>query len=344
MLIEKDVAFLRQSRKSNSMCKRFISLVLVVFSFLSASAQEKIKVQFVNQYEEPLQEITVEYNGASAQYTTDEHGYAEIILNGTGTVSVSHEGYPALTTTVQAIKEKKEVELKRPFGWKDLLNPMFYIVNGGLWLILFIIFAETGLFAGFFLPGDGLLFVAGIYSSDLMREFYKTFSMEMVQNEWLDLFLLVGMISVMGIIGNMVGYWFGRKIGPSMMNWKDGFLFKKHYLHDAHEFFEKYGGTAIVFARFLPVVRTFAPIVAGIVTMDRKKFMFYNIAGCLLWVISMIFAGHFLQIWIRKQFGFELRDHLEVIVIVIVMVTTVPVFWKLFFGKRRTNINDTKAS
>ncbi|MBN8785475.1 MAG: VTT domain-containing protein, partial [Terrimonas sp.] len=233
---------------------------------------------------------------------------------------VSADGFETVSTNVAALQAKPVVNLHKKFTWKDLLNPMFYIVNGGLWLLLFIVFAETGLFVGFFLPGDSLLFVAGIYSSDLMHEFYKAIGIDRFENEWLDLFLLVGLISLMGVIGNMLGYWFGRKIGPSMFHWKDRFLFKKKYLHDAHDFFEKHGGGAIVFARFLPIIRTFAPIVAGIVGMDRKKFMFYNIVGCIAWVVSMIFAGHFLQIWVRKQFGFELKDHLEAIVIVIVLV------------------------
>ncbi|MBX3242219.1 MAG: VTT domain-containing protein [Chitinophagaceae bacterium] len=317
------------------MCKRLISLAFVLFSVITLFAQEKINIQFVNQYEEALKEVIIVNDGKSTEYTTDEQGFADIEVSAADSVTISLEGYETKVTSVSALKEKNKVELKKNFTWKDLLNPMFYIINGGLWLILFIVFAETGLFAGFFLPGDSLLFVAGIYSSDLMREFYKTFNVETLQNEWIDLFLLVGLITVMGIIGNMVGYWFGRKIGPAMFNWKDRFLFKKKYLHDAHEFFEKHGGSAIVFARFLPIVRTFAPIVAGIVTMDRKKFMFYNIVGCFAWVFSMIFAGHFLQIWVRKQFGFELREHLEAIVIVIVLVTTLPVFWKLFFGKSK---------
>ena len=121
-----------------------------------------------------------------------------------------------------------------------------------------------------------------------------------------------------------------------MYQWKDNLLFKKRYLHEAHDFYEKHGGGAIIFARFLPIVRTFAPIVAGIVGMDRKKFAFYNVVGCVAWVVSMIFAGHFLQIWVRNQFGFELKDRLELIVIIIILVTTAPVFWKLFFGKKKT--------
>lgn len=215
------------------------------------------------------------------------------------------------------------------FHWSQLLQPQFYIEHGGLWLILFVVFAETGLFVGFFLPGDSLLFVAGIYSSNLANEFIPT------GNEFLDLLLLMLLISSAGIAGNTVGYWFGRKVGPAMYNWKENMLFKRRYLEQAHEFYEKHGGGAIIVARFIPIVRTFAPIVAGIVQMDKKKFVFFNIIGCFAWVFSMLFAGHFLQKWILNQFGFDLKDHLEVIVLGIVLVTTAPVFIKLFAGKKK---------
>ncbi len=215
------------------------------------------------------------------------------------------------------------------FHWSQLLQPQFYIEHGGLWLILFVVFAETGLFVGFFLPGDSLLFVAGIYSSNLANEFIPT------GNEYLDLLLLMLLISAAGIAGNTVGYWFGRKVGPAMYNWKENMLFKRRYLEQAHEFYEKHGGGAIIVARFIPIVRTFAPIVAGIVQMDKKKFVFFNIIGCFAWVFSMLFAGHFLQKWILNQFGFDLKDHLEVIVLGIVLVTTAPVFIKLFTGKKK---------
>ncbi|MDZ4070513.1 MAG: VTT domain-containing protein [Sediminibacterium sp.] len=215
------------------------------------------------------------------------------------------------------------------FHWSQLLQPQFYIEHGGLWLILFVVFAETGLFVGFFLPGDSLLFVAGIYSSNLANEFIPT------GNEYLDLLLLMLLISAAGIAGNTVGYWFGRKVGPAMYNWKENMLFKRRYLEQAHEFYEKHGGGAIIVARFIPIVRTFAPIVAGIVQIDKKKFVFFNIVGCFAWVFSMLFAGHFLQKWILNQFGFDLKDHLEVIVLGIVLVTTAPVFIKLFTGKKK---------
>lgn len=215
------------------------------------------------------------------------------------------------------------------FHWTNLLQPQFYIEHGGLWLILFVVFAETGLFAGFFLPGDSLLFVAGIYSTNLANEFIPT------GNEVFDLLLIMVLISMAGILGNTTGYWFGKKVGPAMYSWKENMFFKQRYLQQAHEFYEKHGGGAIIVARFIPIVRTFAPIVAGIVQMDKKKFGFFNIVGCFAWVGSMLFAGHFLQKWILAQFGFDLKDHLEVIVLGIVAVTTAPVIMKLVFNKKK---------
>lgn len=231
------------------------------------------------------------------------------------------------------------------FHWSQLLQPQFYIENGGLWLLLFVVFAETGLFAGFFLPGDSLLFVAGIYATEIKKDntilpgladqFTKLIGMGHIQNEWFELLILITLIAICGILGNMVGYWTGRKVGPAMYKWNDNVLFKKKYLAEAHDFLEKHGALAIVGARFLPFVRTFAPIVAGIVKMDKAKFMALNILGSFAWVVSMILAGHFLQKWILVQFGFDLKEHLEVIVIGIVLVTTAPVLWKVFFNKKK---------
>lgn len=230
-----------------------------------------------------------------------------------------------------------DILLQTTFHWSQLLQPQFYIEHGGVWLILFVIFAETGLFVGFFLPGDSLLFVAGIYSSNIANEIVYT------GNEYLDLLLLLVLISIAGIAGNSVGYWFGRKVGPTMYEWKENILFKRKYLRQAHDFYEKHGGGAIVIARFIPIIRTFAPIVAGIVEMDKKKFVFYNIIGCVAWVFSMLFGGHFLQKWILAEFGFDLKDHLEVIVIGIVLVSTAPVLIKLIFNKTQAGSHQDKA-
>ncbi len=225
-----------------------------------------------------------------------------------------------------------DIILSAVFHWSQLLQPQFYIEHGGLWLLLFVVFAETGLFVGFFLPGDSLLFVAGIYSANIANEVFPTGN-----NEYLQLLILLVFISMAGIAGNAVGYWFGRKVGPAMYGWKENILFKQRYLTEAHEFYEKHGGGAIIVARFIPIIRTFAPIVAGIVQMDRKKFVSFNIIGCVAWVFSMLFAGHFLQKWILSEFGFDLKDHLEIIVLGIVLVTTAPVLAKLLINKKKTS-------
>ena len=207
--------------------------------------------------------------------------------------------------------------------WKDFLNPEFYIQHGGLWLFLFIVFAETGLFAGFFLPGDSLLFVAGIYSNELAAELFQ------FDNDLINLVLIALLVILSGVLGNMVGYWFGAASGPFLFRRNDTFFFKKKHLFAAKEFYDKHGGGAIVFARFLPIIRTFAPIIAGIVRMERHKFTLYNIIGSISWAVSMLFAGHYLYKFFLKQFGFDLKDRLELIVLGIILVTTAPVIIRL---------------
>lgn len=232
------------------------------------------------------------------------------------------------------------------FHWTQLLQPQWYVENGGLWLLLFVVFAETGLFVGFFLPGDSLLFVAGIFAHEmnekthepgLAHQFLKLIGLSNDHPAIFDLLVLAALISFCGIIGNMVGYWTGRKFGPAMYSWPDRFLYKKRYLNEAHDFYEKHGALAIIAARFVPFVRTFAPIVAGIVQMDRKKFYFFNVVGSIAWVVTMLFAGYYLQRWILTQFGFDLKQHLEIIVLGIVLVTTAPVIIKLMTGKKKSN-------
>jgi membrane-associated protein len=221
---------------------------------------------------------------------------------------------------------------------KDLLNPEFYINNGGLWVLLFIVFAETGLMVGFFLPGDSLLFVAGIYSQSLVGKLIAGGT----GSDIADLLILLILISTCGILGNFAGFWFGKKSGPFLFQRKDNFLFKKRYLYDAKGFYDKHGGQAIVFARFLPIIRTFAPIIAGIVAMDKKKFLIYNTIGCVAWVFTMLMGGHYLNKFFINKFGFDMQQHLEVIVIGIVLITTLPVLYKLFFGKRAGPPNGEK--
>ncbi len=310
------------------MIKKFL-LCCFLLCVTVAGYPQPLQLVIQNQYETPVKNAVVTVVSSGQQFTTDEKGKVIINANAGDLIKIDHESYDSTAVPLQNIN-KGVLKIQKHFSWVDLITPMFYIVNGGLWFLLFIVFAETGLFAGFFLPGDSLLFIAGIYNRELVETVFP-----FIQHDLAQLLMLWLLISAAGILGNMVGYWFGRKVGPSMYSWKDNLLFKQKYLQEAHDFYEKHGGGAIVIARFLPIVRTFAPIVAGIVQMDKKKFSFYNIAGCVAWVFSMLFAGHFLQKWIYSQFDFNLKEHLEVIVVGIVLVTTAPVFLKLFFSKKK---------
>jgi membrane-associated protein len=148
--------------------------------------------------------------------------------------------------------------------------------------------------------------------------------------------LLASLVSVAGILGNMIGYWFGVKGGTYLYKKQDTFWFKEKYLLQARDFFDKYGGKAIIFARFLPIFRTFAPIVAGISSMNKQKFLFNNILGSILWSFSMVLSGHYLSALFKETFGIDLKDHIEFIVLGIVLITTLPVLFKLL--KKRIKI------
>lgn len=201
---------------------------------------------------------------------------------------------------------------------KHLINPQWILEHGGLWLLLFIIFAETGLFIGFFFPGDSLLFVTGMMLS--INNHISGF------NVW----EVIVMVIIAGVLGNFTGYWFGKKSGPLLFRREDSLLFKKKHLVAASDFYKKYGAGAIVFARFLPFIRTFAPIVAGIVKMEFKKFSLFNMIGCIAWVGFMMLAGFFLGKAIPG-----LEEHLEWIVLGIVVVTTGPILYKLIFNTKK---------
>lgn len=215
------------------------------------------------------------------------------------------------------------------FDWKNLVDPLFYIhfdINGikvGLYIVLFIVFAETGLFAGFFLPGDSLLFLAGIYNRALVE------NIMFIPSDFLNVTFLSLLVAVAGVLGNIVGYWFGAKSGYYLYNKEDSFWFKKKYLIQSKVFFEKHGGRAIIFARFLPIIRTFAPIVAGVVNMDKKKFMFYNIVSSFVWSFSLIFAGHYLYRFLLEKYQLDLTHHIEKIIIGLVLITLLPVILKM---------------
>lgn len=206
------------------------------------------------------------------------------------------------------------------------------IEYGGLYILLLVVFAETGLFIGFFFPGDSLLFAAGIFLNKLARELFKLSETDPVQAyQWIA---IVVMVAVASILGNLVGYWFGRKTGPLLYERRETWIFKRKHLVKATNFYHQYGKATIFLAKFLPIIRTFAPIVAGIVKMHRPTFVFYNIAGSIFWVGSMMLGGYFLDSWVKRKFGFSLEEYIEPITIGIILVTTLPVLYKLFFAKK----------
>jgi membrane-associated protein len=159
-----------------------------------------------------------------------------------------------------------------------LLDPILIIKTVGVIGIILIVFAETGLFFGFFFPGDSLLFTAGIFAS---QGFYN---IEV---------LLIGCI-IAAILGDSVGYWSGNKYGRQLFDRDAGFFFKKKRLYDAEIFYEKHGKSTIIIARFIPIIRTFAPIVAGIGKMKYSSFISYNIFGGIFWVSLLLLSGYFL--------------------------------------------------
>lgn len=188
----------------------------------------------------------------------------------------------------------------------QLVAPEKLLREGGFYLVLFVIYAETGLFFGFFLPGDYLLFLAGM--------FVATGKLDV------NIAVLLAGLCAAAIMGNFTGYWFGRKTGPVLYQRKDSFFFKKKYLKAAEEYYNKQGAFALIMGRFVPIVRTFAPIFAGVVKLDFKKFAFYNIVGGVLWIVSLTLLGYFLG----KRFEKEINDYLLYIIIGFIIITTIP--------------------
>lgn len=208
--------------------------------------------------------------------------------------------------------------------FQNLLDPDWIMKNGGLYLVLLILFVETGFFFGFFLPGDPLLFVSGMIIG-AANEAYHPFSHGLANLAfWISLFILAT------VLGYYLGYWFGYRFGGSVQDRKDTWLFKKKHINAANEFYEKKGGFAIAISRFLPIVRTFSPIVSGMVKMDFKKFSAYNVLGAFIWVISITTLGYVLgeNAWVQAN--------LEFIIIALVIVVTAPVILKMVTAKKTT--------
>lgn len=193
--------------------------------------------------------------------------------------------------------------------WNSLqhfIDPEKLLKEGGFYVVVFVIFAETGLFFGFFLPGDYLLFLAGM--------FVATGKLDV------NIFVLITGLFIAAVLGNFTGYWFGRKTGPMLYSRKDTFFFKKRYLIAAEKYYRKQGAFALIMGRFVPIVRTFAPIFAGVVKLDVKKFALYNILGAIVWIASLTLLGYFLG----KRFEKEIEEYLVYIIIGFIVITTIP--------------------
>ena len=190
----------------------------------------------------------------------------------------------------------------------DWLNPETMLTSLGdiaFWVVLAIIFAECGLLIGFFLPGDSLLFVTGL--------FIATGAIGI--NIWAAALLLV----IAAVLGNVTGYWIGYKAGPALFNKPDSRLFRQEYVDKTHHFFNRYGARAIIMARFVPIVRTFITAVAGIGRMDFRRFLVFSTIGGVLWAAGVTLAGYFLG---TIEF---VRDNIELILVLVVFVSVVPI-------------------
>ena len=180
-------------------------------------------------------------------------------------------------------------------------------------MLLLVVFAETGLFVCFFFPGDSLLFAAGIYMDDLARELFKIPPTDSVHFGFAHISIIL-MVIVASVLGNNVGYWFGRKTGPLLYERRETWIFKRKHLVRATDFYNQYGKGTIFLAKFLPIIRTFAPFIAGVGKMDYRRFLLFNIFGGIGWVFGMTMLGYVLG-------GVPLiKQHLEKVILLIIFV------------------------
>ncbi|MBG0853462.1 VTT domain-containing protein [Streptomyces spinoverrucosus] len=191
------------------------------------------------------------------------------------------------------------------------LDPNYLLDNFGIWGLLLIVFAESGLLIGFFLPGDSLLFTAGLLITSKQLDF--------------PLWAAIVLICIAAILGDQAGYMFGKKVGPALFTRPDSRFFKQENVAKAHEFFEKYGPKSLVLARFVPIVRTFTPIIAGVSGMRYRSFLIFNVVGGILWGAGVTMLGAWLG-----NIGF-VKSNIEAILILIVFVSVLPIiieFWR----------------
>ncbi len=202
-------------------------------------------------------------------------------------------------------------------SYMSLLNdPILLIKTVGYVGLFLIVFAETGLLFGFFLPGDSLLVSAGLLSS---------------YGDNMSLQVLIILLSIAAISGDTLGFYIGHKLKNTLYRKKDSFFFRKKHLNYANEFYQKHGGKTIVFARFIPIIRTFAPTVAGAASMNYAKFATYNILGGIGWVLTTLLAGYYLG----KIFGEKVQNYIHFIIIGIIIVSLLPIIFE-GIKKRKT--------
>ncbi len=209
------------------------------------------------------------------------------------------------------------LNLTNPDAWKETLGK-----PGVFWAAVVtlaaIIFAETGLLVGFFLPGDSLLVTVGIVAH---------------VSDW-NVGILLAVLTAAAVVGDTVGYWFGAKAGPAIFNRPSSRWFKRDHLLAAKAFYDRHGGKTIIMARFMPFVRTFAPVVAGAAKMEYRTFLFYNVIGGVAWILSMVLFGYTLHLWadalLRPVFGptFRMEKHVDKLALVIIAVSIAPLVFK----------------
>ncbi|WDF67852.1 VTT domain-containing protein [Sphingobacterium oryzagri] len=191
-------------------------------------------------------------------------------------------------------------------SFQQLMDPEYLLSHGGFYIVVLIVFAETGLFFGFFLPGDYLLFLAGLFCA--------------LGKIDVDITTMYLGILAAGVLGNFAGYWFGHRTGPVLFKRKDSFLFKRKYVIMAEEFYQKYGGTALIIGRFVPIIRTFAPIFAGVVKLNFRKFVIYNIIGAFLWASLLTLTGYFLGVKFPA-----IINYVEYIIVGLIVIAFLPI-------------------
>jgi membrane-associated protein len=187
---------------------------------------------------------------------------------------------------------------------------------GGHAVLIAIVFAETGIMAGFFLPGDSLLVTAGLLASA----------------KALNVGLLLAELSVAAIVGDSLNYAIGRRIGPKLFTREDSLLFRKSHLERTRAFYEKYGAKTIVLARFVPIIRTFAPAVAGVAQMNYSRFILYNVLGGLAWVFLMVLTGYFLGRTIPN-----IDQHMHKIILIVIALSFIPILVEYLKSRRESH-------